>query len=710
MIETIPNERYISNLIQEQFPSVYNNDSDLFIEFLKTYYEWLEVDGNELSDTRSFLDYQNINKTPDSFLVNFQNTYLFGLPEETLLNRRLLIKHIKDVYRAKGTVKGWKLLFRLLFNEELDVYLPVVDLLAPSDGSWKKPKYIEINDNGKLDMYLGRTIIGASSGITAIVESVIREPINQNLVVTMFLSGIVPLNSEFIRGEKILIKDSGNPDEITTAPTILGSLSSIEIMNGGQDFAVGNILHIVNKDPVTNQILTTGVDSELRVVKISKGIGSIFYEIENGGWGYTYNPLIIQFNGNTDYYGSGASFEIGALTNVEYFTYNEDLLLDFVDVNLNAVSFGFNYNYLANMATPLLDTLHFVTKGFGTISSLTNIDTGNNYTEQLKLKLKEGIVTHPLAGRISYTSNTNNTAIIGNGTFFTTRLSVGDVILTSNSSNGQQEMNWVTSIANNTYLTVEGRYKNSVANGFYRIAVNPFVAVAAVGEQYYVDGTVKGENALITGIPSIGKGIIAQLESVNSGKGYHQDEIVKLYLFGAITQPMVANSGIGYANGDILIFNGGGTPYPANGIVRTDSSGGITSCDLISFGSSYKTVPTITIRSRKGTGAVLTTQLGDYNRHAIVRGRTKLSGLGKGQGDWTSTRSFLNSDKYIQDSYFYQNFSYQLKSPIDLNKYREMFQNLYHSAGFEMFGEYYKLIIIKNDPGILYEQPVLIGT
>ena len=173
---------------------------------------------------------------------------------------------------------------------------------------------------------------------------------------------------------------------------------------------------------------------------------------------------------------------------------------------------------------------------------------------------------------------------------------------------------------------------------------------------------------------------------------------------------MVANSGTGYANGDVLIFNGGGTPYPANGIVRTDSTGGITSCDLISFGSSYKTVPTITIRSRKGTGAVLTTQLGDYNRHAIVRGRTKLSGLGKGHGDWTSTRSFLNSDKYIQDSYFYQNFSYQLRSPIDLNKYREMFQNLYHTAGFEMFGEYYKLIIIKNDPGILYEQPVIIGT
>ena len=100
----IPNEKFISNLISEQFPAHYQDDGELFIEFVKLYYEWLEKNGNEISDTRSFLEYQDINKTPDDFLVNFQNTYLFGLSEEVLGNRRLLIKHIKDVYRARGTI------------------------------------------------------------------------------------------------------------------------------------------------------------------------------------------------------------------------------------------------------------------------------------------------------------------------------------------------------------------------------------------------------------------------------------------------------------------------------------------------------------------------------------------------------------------------------------------------------------------------------
>ena len=45
-------EKNISTLIQSQFPSFYNEEGELFIAFVKAYYEWLEENGNTL--------YQNI--------------------------------------------------------------------------------------------------------------------------------------------------------------------------------------------------------------------------------------------------------------------------------------------------------------------------------------------------------------------------------------------------------------------------------------------------------------------------------------------------------------------------------------------------------------------------------------------------------------------------------------------------------------------------
>jgi hypothetical protein len=54
---------------------------------------------------------------------------------------------------------------------------------------------------------------------------------------------------------------------------------------------------------------------------------------------------------------------------------------------------------------------------------------------------------------------------------------------------------------------------------------------------------------------------------------------------------------------------------------------------------------------------------------------------------------FLNNDgksssnKVLQDNYYYQNFSYVLKSEISFNKYKEFVKRLVHPAGFIFFGQ-----------------------
>lgn len=61
----------------------------------------------------------------------------------------------------------------------------------------------------------------------------------------------------------------------------------------------------------------------------------------------------------------------------------------------------------------------------------------------------------------------------------------------------------------------------------------------------------------------------------------------------------------------------------------------------------------------------------------------------KGDGKWQSTRGFLDaSNMLLQDSYFYQDFSYVLSSQQPYNDYYEIIKKLLHPAGLKFFGEF----------------------
>ena len=57
------------------------------------------------------------------------------------------------------------------------------------------------------------------------------------------------------------------------------------------------------------------------------------------------------------------------------------------------------------------------------------------------------------------------------------------------------------------------------------------------------------------------------------------------------------------------------------------------------------------------------------------------------QGTWEGTKGFLNSDMVIQDSYYYQDFSYIIKSNVSIHKWRNIVKSIIHPAGLELFGD-----------------------
>ena len=58
-------------------------------------------------------------------------------------------------------------------------------------------------------------------------------------------------------------------------------------------------------------------------------------------------------------------------------------------------------------------------------------------------------------------------------------------------------------------------------------------------------------------------------------------------------------------------------------------------------------------------------------------------------GKFLNNRGFLSDTKVLQDSFYYQKFSYVIKSDVSPKEYRNLVKRLVHPAGTKFFGEYY---------------------
>ena len=166
-----------SIVVNKQVPEFVRDDNQKFIDFLKAYYEWLE----NFYPQQHLEDIRDIDNTVNMFVEYFSREVMQSIPREVISDKRFLAKHIKDLYSSKGTEASYKFLFRILFNEDAEVYFPKVDMLRVSDGKWSERQLIRvISTTGDARNLLGQLITqtrifpnGDIERATARVENVI---------------------------------------------------------------------------------------------------------------------------------------------------------------------------------------------------------------------------------------------------------------------------------------------------------------------------------------------------------------------------------------------------------------------------------------------------------------------------------------------------------------------------------------------------------
>ena len=226
------------------------------------------------------------------------------------------------------------------------------------------------------------------------------------------------------------------------------------------------------------------------------------------------------------------------------------------------------------------------------------------------------------------------------------------------------------------------------------------------------DGSIVGENEIIRAFPNFGSNIALEAVATNSGKGYVEGEEVKIYPHSIVSDVITISSrGIGYAANDALLFVGGDPGTTASGVIQSvDGNGSIVSLTLNNGGSGYKELPEIRIVSANGSGARLIPTLKEFDEDREILAKVTKGPIGRSTGYYSTTRGFLDADKYVQDSYYYQDYSYEIRVAETLNKYKDIINQTFHSAGSELFGKYLKFLYDKSLANVVFEDTEVFPT
>ena len=194
-----------------------------------------------LNATKTFKDLINSDETSAGLMKAFKKELYPNIRDDSSVDLKFFIKHLKEFYRSKGSEKSFQTLFRALYAQEsLDFYYPKTDLLKVSDGIWAQDTILQLDYDVDYLNFNGLTITGLTSGATAFVSNVTTRKLGTIPLIELVLTNE---SGEFVVGETFtatLVSGS------TLSAVILGMLTDIEITDGGTGYDIGDSITIVS--------------------------------------------------------------------------------------------------------------------------------------------------------------------------------------------------------------------------------------------------------------------------------------------------------------------------------------------------------------------------------------------------------------------------------------------------------------------------------
>jgi len=287
----------ISTIATHHLPEFIKAKYPVFVQFIEDYFKFHEEKGNYLYFLENFQRNQDLDRCDEEFLEKYFIEYAEHFPKQVLVDKRLLLKLLHEFYLSRGSEDSFRFLFRILYNEEIEFYIPRNYLFIASDGKYLNDTYVYISATNyyklkrKIKPDVSITIEGMLSGSRATINK-IEELLYVGTSAYLKLN-VSDYDKDFIPNEVITL----TVDNESVSEIVYGLITNLNIQSSG-----------LNYDS-SDKVLIEGdciIPAEFKLTSISKG-GFESIDIINSGRYYqvgdeiVFNPSAINNTGNSFY-------------------------------------------------------------------------------------------------------------------------------------------------------------------------------------------------------------------------------------------------------------------------------------------------------------------------------------------------------------------------------------------------------------------------
>ena len=694
-------EKQISFKIDQQFPALYREHGSELVDFIKEYYKFLETETNQsLYNSRRLYDYKDISDTTSQFIVYFHKKFMADLPLLEDKSARVALKNIMDLYRRKGTSGGIKLFFRLFYDETVNIKYPAEQMFKVSASDWRQGIYLQMfpNDNKFYDKdqvestyqsLIGKNVRGSISDARAAVDKINFIILNKTLTPILHISDVRGQFKKFddiiatVNGKEVAFgRVYGSPDGLTIDTTYAGT--------------AGN-----NKGDIFNIVADSGNGGGGRAIVtdlVTELTGRVDYTLLDGGFGYSANNTMLDVSNQTIVLDNedlvftieerltDTAGNIGKVIGQNDFTVGIKMEPgDDFDITRTISTLdrspNVTINSLTGSAPSIISVKNESSPGplFPDTGLLTDVRVNNLVNKEVvslifdKISDFTAVVINasnyndpPALQAMSGTADPVTLATPLNQAFDLTPFEIGTIESFANINPGASYINDVYAIARDPIMANFDRYEQI-------IILDNISASMSKGDT--ITQSSSGVSGVITDVNSAGNFIKVRPFSyygfdrsgsiTHKGVNFAVSFIVRDYnskklgesaevfaetnfAVGRIKEADIYNSGYGYVDGDTVYLTNDDGERQAKATLSATSQG-ITSGYWASFNShlsGYRTDP-----------------------------ETNLFG-------------YFDSGMKVQDSDYYQEYSYEIQSIINKNLYEEAVTDSVHLAGTKMFGKF----------------------
>lgn len=510
-----------SLLISSQVPQFVKDDHETFVVFLEEYYKFLEQENQVQNELKNFQRNKDIDNAEGIYLEKLYDNFISLLPENVLADRTLILKHVKDFYRARGSEKSVRFLMRILFNKDVEFYYPKRDVLRASDGKWFVEKSVRVGDirvNNTSNTiaytnFINKRITGQTSGATAIVETIDTYYDKGQLITELKLSNEY---RSFVNGETIHCQyEEETGVRYLSANLFSGVVVSVNLLDGGSGYTEG----------VSVPVEGDGTGAQVIISSTTKGSMSSI-GVQAPGAGFRVNDSILIQGGG----GTGAAAQVLQVDLSEKYHPNTYTLVG-ATINLETNTPINNVRY-SNLVSSIVNPLnHWVANSMlyysfancGPVQACFVTTEGNGYTTTPSMDIQSNTYIRSLGilGRMEIVDGGLN-YVIGDEIIFTNPigcLGVGAKANVSNvAANGR-----ITEVK---FRAAEGHQPGGAGYNNNLFPSTTVQTSTGNGANIIVTAILGDNESLVSSSMAFGK--ILELKLVSGGSGYTTEPTINL--------------------------------------------------------------------------------------------------------------------------------------------------------------------------------------